>query len=224
MTQLSRTDEIMASYDHLLTEYASGALDDALRLIVAAHLSLSQTARRHVAFCEALGGVMLESQCDPVAMLGGSLSSVLQKLDECVAQPCAEKNALCCDVMGFAAPPAIAAQMKEAHQWMMVAPGIRITQLPAARPLALAAMKPGARIPEALRRHLEIALVLDGALKNRNNLFGKGALVVRETDDCFSEPAACAQAGSLCLFATSSPVPPPPRVTRFFYRFVRIRI
>ena len=92
-----------ALYDILVMDYACGALDESLSLLMAAHLTLSPEARRRMAMLDCLGGALMDECCEPVAMLEHSLQSVLGRLDSCApAQPCGRDGGRA--FHGFAAP------------------------------------------------------------------------------------------------------------------------
>jgi putative transcriptional regulator len=68
----------------LLLDYASGAADEGLALVVATHLCFCAECRRTVALAEAAGGALLE---ETAPLKEGALDAVLARLDEPAAPP-----------------------------------------------------------------------------------------------------------------------------------------
>ena len=67
------------TYHSLLIDYASGSLDEAHSLLVAAHIALSPNARRIVQEYESIAGGLLHECCAPVSMCEEALQSVQTK-------------------------------------------------------------------------------------------------------------------------------------------------
>jgi putative transcriptional regulator len=72
--------------DELLLSYAAGASDEAMSLVLAAHLALCSVCRRTMADAEALGGSLLEAG-DAAPLDSKALRSVMSRLDEPIETP-----------------------------------------------------------------------------------------------------------------------------------------
>jgi putative transcriptional regulator len=71
----------------MLLDYASGAADEGVSLIVATHLCFCPSCRAAVALAESVGGAMLD---DAAPMRGDALANALARLDNAAPEPKAE--------------------------------------------------------------------------------------------------------------------------------------
>lgn len=197
------------SYEIILMEYASGALDLAQRLVVAAHLNMSQSAREIVRSYECIGGALIDEMCEPVAMHANSLQCALEKLDACEqhAQAQAQRHAFPDDAP---IPSCIESYIEcHAHQtlhWRRIHPGIEAFVLPLDCRSSRAQMLrfgPGFAPPRPRRVTLELTLVLGGAFADDDALYNPGTLIVTESEA--PAPRACDEHGGICLTVSSGP-------------------
>jgi putative transcriptional regulator len=198
-------------YEMLMMEYASGALDEPLCLLVASHLTLSPAARRQVALYETLGGALIAECCEPVAMETHSLTAVLGKLGECGDDaPCAMEN-LFCDA-GIPLPQPLQRHMKaqacHTKKWNRARGGVRVMPipLPACRVRHQALLfraAPGAIIPRLRFIVREYVLVLRGTLRTPHGVYGPGDLFVIESEIA-PRPVADSHEEAVCLVVAES--------------------
>jgi putative transcriptional regulator len=73
----------------LLFDYASGAVDEGLALIVATHLCFCPACRETVSLAEAMGGALLDAS---VPMQVDALAATLARLDETAPAPAAPRS------------------------------------------------------------------------------------------------------------------------------------
>jgi len=200
------------TYDDLLMQYACGALDDGLALIVASHLCLSQTARMVVAQYECVGGALIEKNCQPVAMGESSLKSVLEKLN-CPnsKKSCTAKKDTVPAPHNLPLPQPLCRHLSTLpamrRSWHFIAPGISFMRLPLNVPdrhAALLRAKPGARAPHHEHKGLEITLVLHGHLHDDGMVYGPGDMIVMETHTSH-HPVADPNHGCLCFVMSGAP-------------------
>ena len=193
-----------ALYDILVMDYACGALDESLSLLMAAHLTLSPEARRHMAMLDCLGGALMDECCEPVAMREHSLEAVLDRLDSCAAaQPCGRDGGRA--FHGFAAPlphPLCEhLRAQTAPRWRQAWPGLRI--MPVAPPQQrqrafLLDAKPGAKIPRHRHEAAEFTLVLQGGYHDEHGIYRAGDVVIMEEGTTHA-PVADARRGCAAL-------------------------
>jgi putative transcriptional regulator len=192
-------------YHTLLLEYACGALDDNLSLLMATHLTLSPAARRSVSFYECLGGALIEEGCAPVSMNKASLKTVLDQLG------CPDAAARCNPAQKYIAPPGgiplpqpLCRFLKQESKWRRIYPGIEVMLFPAAacsHEVRLYRFGPGRKAPRHRHNGMELTLILDGSLHDEAGSYGRGDLLVIEPEASHS-PRACKDEGCLCLVAT----------------------
>lgn len=200
--------------DVLLMEYASGALDEALSLAVASHVALCGEARRFVSSCETLGGALMETYCEPVALAEGSLSAVLNRIDTAPDEPAAQTS----DFLRC-----LLQEAENAAAWRDVYRGLSCLDIPAPESFCrarLVRMAPGADIPLHGHGGIELTVVLEGALRDEASGYGHGELLVvdeRITHRLIADESA----GCLCLVASRSPVRFSRGLLRFLNSFVR---
>lgn len=163
--------------DELLLGYATGALTDAVDLVIATHLTLCPRCRAEVARLEAVGGALLESapQVDALGM-----DAALDAIFEAPAQAPGP----------IVPPPPGPAWLPQPlrsrvgalpdHRWQRLVPGV-IQQIPLPSDggtLRLVRMRPGARVPDHSHHGDEFNLVLAGGFRDRDEDFERGDLAL----------------------------------------------
>ena len=202
------------SYESLLFGYAAGTLDEAQNLIVAAHLTYSSSARNFVKSCECVGGALIESQCEPVAMHDGALANVLSHLDSSDTHTAPKdfdtthsSNIVDCEL-----PSPLRQTLQagpSAEKWNYLFPGMRAINLELDCKKSTARFmkaKPGCKSPHHSHGDMEITLVLDGSFHDETGHYKRGDLVVTDEDTHHHTPIACPEQGCLCFVVTSAPV------------------
>lgn len=201
------------AYEDLLMHYACGALDEALALLVASHLTLSPSARQRVALYEDIGGTLMEKDCAPVAMADNSLRAVLSRLE------CATTKAACCPKKEQAPQPenmslpqplcrAVGSHKHHTLHWRTVYPGIAVAEIPVHNCTAKAVLlraQPGAKAPRHYHTGTEITLVLQGRMQDRSITYQCGDVVIMEKETAHS-PVADETEGCLCFTVTDAPL------------------
>jgi putative transcriptional regulator len=210
--------------EHLMVDYASGALDEALSLVMASYISLSPYAQEQLRHLENIGGALLCQDCPPQEMNKDSLANVLDKLDECLTEAIAELEeielALHCDI------PTPITQHISAHspsakapQWERKLNGIEAMVIPLSAEcennVSLMKIAPGIPTPEHTHRGLELTLVLDGAFTDETGSYETGAILIHD-ERIKHQPVSCPQQGCVCLVATDAPL----RFTRGWMRLL----
>ena len=171
-------------YDVLLMDYAAGGLNETLSLLVASHLTLSATARRHVALYEQLGGAMLAEACAPVAMLEGSLHAVLAQLESAREPPSVAEQILhdfgCC--LPKPLHRHLQAQSCQEKKWRRAGRNVQWLDVPVAchhTRAQLVRAGGGIALPRNGQRFY--TLILEGALRDRHGVYQAGELLIIES-------------------------------------------
>ncbi len=168
-------------YHALLMEYASGCLDEAHALVVAAHMALSPAARRIIAQYEAIGGAMLDDCCPPVAMKPDALKCVMAKLETATApaSPCKGKPKL---TMGnYHEVPGCLEHYMEQTVWKQTPQGFQTLHIrtTCARSTAeMVRVHPGTTIEPHAHSRAELTLILQGGARDEQRNYGRGDLIV----------------------------------------------
>lgn len=206
-TLRQRRDE---AYQAMLMEYASGCLDEAHALLIAAHISLSPSAQHVVARYETIGGVMLEKSCAPAAMTEDALQKVMAKLG---TQVLPERQA---------APPQPSAAPRCLHtyicreRWMLCAPGRQTLELRThcnRSEAKLFRLEPGAILIPPATEQAGVILILEGAGSDGLNDYTRGDMIVIEPETVHPFQAD-AQAGAEIMLVQTRPQRQ--RTRRFF--------
>lgn len=167
--------------EDLLLAYASGAADEAIGLIVAAHLAYCAACRLQSRELEAFGGSLLQ-ELAPVPMSGGALDAALLKLDgikpfERPARP-ASKDGTPAMLRSY-----IGGDLSDVR-WRQVGP--RLSYVPLLRRDGVTARLlrgvPGAATGAHRHAGLEYTLVLKGGFSDETGSYAPGDLQVMEGD------------------------------------------
>lgn len=171
------------AYQSLLVEYASGCLDEAHALLMAAHASLSEAARRDIATCEMLGGLMLEKQCSPVSMRDDALSRVMARLE--VGEPPQQKRETTQSETSDPALPRCLSKYTCTERWVVAGPGRHMIAVRThctrseAKIMRLAA---GNILIPAPEESTSAILILEGACTDGFERFTRGDVLVMEAE------------------------------------------
>ncbi len=174
------------TYHALLMEYASGCLDEAHALVIAAHMALSPQARKIVADYEKIGGAMLHDCCAPVAMKADALKCVMARLDTCGPAPskgpCAGKKKL--DMTNYHEVPGCLESYIETASWKEARGGYQTMHIRTACSGSRAEMikaQPDFSIENRMMSHV-IALVLQGAFEDEQRTYRRGDLLISDAE------------------------------------------
>lgn len=180
------------SYHSLLMEYASGCLDEAHALVIAAHMALSPSARKYVAQYEEIGGSLLQKCCSPVAMKPDALKCVMDKLESVsesacktvkAAGPCAGRPKL--NMTNFQGVPACLESYMETATWKQTKDGfetIHIRTTCSGSTAEMVKLSPGKSIEPRSHGVTEITLVLQGGARDAGTDYTRGDLIIIEQD------------------------------------------
>jgi putative transcriptional regulator len=187
--------------------YAAGTLDEAFRVVAAAHISFCPSCRAAVREAEALGGELLEEL------------AVSNVTDDCRQRTFAALEQAAFHRLPVAAPaplselPVPLARVMKVSSfgeipWKSKAPGVAMcdVKLPsgAKGKLKLLRIGAGRAMPEHGHGGEEITLVLKGAYRDHMGRFGRGDVADLD-EDIVHKPVAEAGGDCICLVALEQP-------------------
>lgn len=213
-TLRQRRDE---AYQAMLMEYASGCLDEAHALLIAAHISLSPNAQHIVARYETIGGVMLEKSCAPAAMTEDALQKVMAKLD--APAPPKPKPAQAETPTQSAAPRCLHTYICR-ERWVLCAPGRQTLALRThcnRSEARLFRLEPGAILIPPATAEMGVILILEGAGSDGLKDYSRGDMIVIEPETVHPFQADAQTGAEIMLVQTR---PQRQRTRRFFAFFL----
>ena len=218
-----------------LIDYASGALSEAMSLLVASHLTLCPLCRGLETELETVGGTLLQN-CPPTPLSDACKNAVMAALDALTPScPCAASPAPAnyCRILPHPLRAYTGCSAQEI-QWKRVIPGVwrsefikdgdRVSEMPVGsipRSARLIRIAAGRKLPRHRHDADEAMLVLAGAVRVDGTLYRRGDVVfieagqehhpiVEKTEDC------------LTLIVTEGPVHMTGPIGRFVDKFVKL--
>ncbi len=191
-----------------IVRFASGDMDEAFAVVVAAHLDMCPTCRRAVEDAEAIGGQVLEDT-GIEAMSDGSFDALLDKLDS------ATKTAVNPHMPSEDSASDVPKPLRrfigsslDKITWSFVAPGLRRHMISldeqSGSSLYLLKIAAGKAVPEHGHNGSEVTLVLSGKYRDSLGVFGPGD--IEDLDEHIEhQPVVEPDAPCICLVATEAP-------------------
>jgi len=189
--------------DEVLLDYAAGACDEAVSLLVASHLTLCPSCRARAERLDAVGGEMMATLA-PQTMADDALERLLHRLDEpetAPAKPAANANA---NAKESAVLPRVLQRYVGASAdqiaWKPLGLGVDHFEVPiesdgGARAVMLR-VPPGRAVPQHTHAGNEYVLVLQGGFSDQFGHFGRGDV---ESADSSVDHRPVADPGEVCL-------------------------
>jgi putative transcriptional regulator len=180
--------------DETLAAFASGSLDEARSVVVAAHIGLCARCRATIGALEQIGGTLIE-QAAPAALRAEALDAALARIDS--GAPSAWAPSATADYPSVLAPYAVG-------PWRWIGPGLhwRGAEVPSRDATRVFMLKsaPGSSLPHHGHSGVEWTCVLEGAFRHELGHYGPGDF--DDADDSvdhtpFVEPGATC----VCLVA-----------------------
>lgn len=192
--------------DATLISYTSGALTNAMALVVACHLEVCPECRRRAGQMEILGGQMLE-RLPPTPLSDGALQNLLDALDDDEPAP-AQQAAPCPQPADIPAPlwPYLDKPVDQLA-WRTLAPGFAYVDLPCQGTGAskLLRIAPGKSVLPHTHSGNELTLVLRGSFVDDVGRFAAGDIA--DIDDSIEhQPLVDSPEPCICLVATDGPL------------------
>lgn len=186
MMQPKAQDDDMRRFpsDHILADYAAGALPPGMSLLVASHLTFCPESRRRVADLESVGGAFLASDTTGT-IAPPALEGVLARLDAGEAEEPAPR-------LNEAKPSVLPAPLRKAlgmteHEipWKFRLPGLSDYDAEGydGEEVGLLRAKPGAPIFSHTHSGVEATLVLSGAMQDRGQVYRRGEVTLATEED-----------------------------------------
>jgi putative transcriptional regulator len=204
--------------DATLAAFASGALDEARGIVVAAHLSLCAQCRGTVQAFEEVGGVLL-GDVEPAALSAGALQRAMAALGPLdIVAPAIRGAGATDDLPAPLSHYAVGPWrwIGRGVQWRPVdvasKEGVRVFMLKAA---------PGTKLPRHRHTGTEWTCVFDGAFSHALGRYGAGDF--DEADESVEhDPVVDAAHGCVCLVALQGHIELQGWLGRLIQPFVRI--
>lgn len=206
-----------------ILRYASGDIDEAFAVVVAAHLAVCHECRHAVRMAEAVGGSLLETG-DTADMSIGALDRMMRLLDENPDPVQATRSTADRIASASGAVPAPLRRLiggsLDDIAWKMVAPGVRKHPINLASStqssLYMLNIAAGKAVPEHGHRGAEMTLVLSGSYTDELGKFGPGDIADLD-EDLEHRPRVDPDGPCICLVATEAPT----RFKGFFSRMLQ---
>ena len=181
--------------DELLIAYASGSLEQAFSLVLAAHISMCDDCRARLGAHEAVGGAMLEDFAAPGDQITVSADLKARLLDA-LDDPYESRPS--CGRSGVFPAPVMEALGGLPPKWKPLGMGVRQSILSHGKggSVRLLYIPSGQAVPDHGHNGLELTLVLQGAFRDETGRFGIGDVEVANSD---LEHTPVAEEGDACI-------------------------
>lgn len=219
--------------DATLIRYASGDLDEAFSVVVAAHVAMCEHCRNAVRAAEEIGGHLLDGG-ETADLSDGAMERLMRQIghdDGHQPSPAPAERAanraghddhdgnVPVPLRRFTGP-----SLKDLP-WKRVAPGVRKHTIalssPAKSSLYMLSIAPDKVVPEHGHGGAEITLVLSGAYRDELGRFGPGDIA--DLDEHIEhQPRVESGEPCICIVATEAPTRFKGLVSRLLQPFVRI--
>ena len=208
--------------DATVLRYASGDLDEAFSVVVAAHLATCDQCRRAVLTAEEIGGQLLEAEDTPELPIG-DFDRLMQRLDGADGKikasepsvrhaPAGNGGDVPVPLRRFVGPSL------DAVSWKVIAPGVRKHAISlssqSASSLYMLHIAAGKPLPEHGHGGVEMTLILSGAYRDELGRFGPGDIADLD-EHVEHQPLVEPGEPCICVVATEAP-------TRFKGLFSRL--
>lgn len=191
----------------LLLDYATGALAEAVGLVVAGHVALCPECQTRVRRLEAVGGALLKAIA-PVAVSDRLRARTLAALEESEQPHGSQATSAIADTI---LPAPIRRQLDRplaALPWKRLGRFYEEYVLPVSTPghrVSLLRIPPGRAMPEHDHRGHEYTLVLAGSYRDEGGVFQRGDFDAKESGHPH-RPVAGEGEACLCLVVLDAPV------------------
>ncbi len=192
--------------DDLMFAYSTGALREAMNLIVASHISMCDNCRAAVEAYDAVGGSVLD-QADTVDVsddcLNGALAMIRGAAPE--ARPITPRKPV--DPRVPAPLQAYIGGTLDSVNWRPLGMGVKqaILETSSDASARLLYIPAGTAVPDHSHKGTELTLVLQGAFSDENGRFGRGDIEVADMD-VHHTPVADISEDCICLAVTDAPL------------------
>ena len=197
--------------DASIMRYASGDLDPAFCMVVAAHLAMCDACREAVHLAEAIGGDCLD-QAPEAVVSDDALTRITQMLDADGEQERATERSAPAVAANAASDVPLPLQSLiggslDDVNWQWVVPGVQRHRIELAgtdSSLFMLKIGPGRKMPEHGHGGTEMTLVLRGSYSDTFGRFGPGDIADLD-EHAEHQPAVDSDESCICLVATEEP-------------------
>lgn len=205
--------------NNLLLEYASGSLNWAHSLVVAAHIQLCPQCAAQLKLLNGVGGNLLASATPTPSLVceeGDVFSKLMQRIDqqpETADTQCPDSDRDTRPVRDpiFASVPPVVRKLLADNpvlQWRRLSKGLKEARLKTGqseREVSFHRIAPGSKVAEHDHRGREITMVLYGSFSDADGVYTPGDFLVREPGEVH-RPTATQDQECLCLSVVEAPV------------------
>ncbi len=212
MPQFHPTDE------HLL-DYATGAQDESLALLIGTHLALCAECRARAARLDALGGAMLE-EVEAAALRPSALNDCLERLSVAGEPPPPPVRAVKPDPVLPEPLRSYLGRPLDELPWRSYGGKVREFRMSLGtrgNAVRMYRIAPGAALPEHRHAGEELTLVLAGGFSDGEASYARGDVACADSSVVHT-PVADLDGECICLAVTTGPL----RFTGFFGRLLNI--
>lgn len=192
--------------EDLLLSYATGSSEEAISLLVAAHITLCPQCRQTCEHLDEVGGTMVAS-LEPAEVSTDIMDKLVERLDEPLPEPAATASNT-----DSTYPRPLLSYLGDNAQprWKTSAPGLYLVRLPFAlekQPVHLAQIRAGYTVPHHTHHGFEATLVLTGGFIDCGEHFERGDVAIRNEkfrhDVVMDSDEDC-----ICLIVSDAPLIP----------------
>lgn len=206
--------------DELLIDYATGSLDEAGSLFVAAHLTLCGDCRARLTELEAVGGALL-AEAEPVEMSQDAFASLMTRIESEAINENEEQNAPNNSVLVKKSATAretavLPAPLRnylgadlDGVAWESKGGGVAVAPIPgfeaSGQSVFLLKVEAGRAVPQHTHTGNEFVMVLTGGFHDATGHFGRGDVELAD-GDLDHQPIADEGEDCVCLAVTDAPL------------------
>ena len=208
--------------DATLMGFAAGTLSEPFGIIVSAHLDLCAQCRQASRTLDGIGAAAMQKSA-PSDLVEGALGRLMARLDE-PAGAGTKSTVPQLPKASDGLPPTLARVLGgglDTIKWRHIVPGAddRLIKFPGRtgiHTLRFLRGKPGATLPEHAHVGTELTLVLHGALRDGENIYGPGDVTDMD-DEGTHNPVVHGQETCICVIANEAP----PRFRQLKFRVLQ---
>lgn len=207
--------------DAVLMAYAAGTLPEAFNLMVASHISLCDICRANAESFDAIGGEILDNNCD-AAVSEESFADTLALIDGGAVEAVSPPAYIADSVLPGPIQSYIGGDLSAVH-WKPVGMGVKQAILPTSKDASarLLMIPAGTAMPDHGHHGKEMTMVLKGAFQDDDEYFARGDVEIADSD-LHHTPVADIHEDCVCLAVTDAPLQFDKLLPKIAQRFLRI--
>ena len=189
--------------------------------MVASHISLCDTCRANAESFDAIGGEILDNNCD-AAVSEESLADTLALIDGGAVEAVSPPAYIADSVLPGPIQSYIGGDLSAVH-WKPVGMGVKQAILPTSKDASarLLMIPAGTAMPDHGHHGKEMTMVLKGAFQDDDEYFARGDVEIADSD-LHHTPVADIHEDCVCLAVTDAPLQFDKLLPKIAQRFLRI--